>query len=133
MSTASPFSGVFQRALALPANGVIGLVDDLLSMCRHHELQLDWQANRCRVSSFGGDGEESIDVPLRKSVFRAILARLAVLCNERIPDSVSPYGGVGELSVGPNPGTVFRVTFVNTPDEQRLELKSVLPTANGPV
>src|ERR1700681_516582 len=103
MSTASPLSGVLQRALALPANGVIGLVDDLLLVCRDHDLQLDWQSNRCRVHHFEGAGEELFDVPLRKSVFRAILARLAILCNQRNPDSVSPYGGEGELSVGPNP------------------------------
>jgi len=98
------------------------LVDDLLAVCLEHGLQLDWQADRCRVRSFGGGWEESIDVPLRKSVFRAILARVATLCNERIPNSVSPYGGQGELSVGANRPAVFRVTFANTPTEQKLEL-----------
>ena len=62
------------------------------------------------------------DVPLRKSALRAILARVAALCNERTPNSVSPYGGQGELSVGANPAVVFRVRFANTLAEQRLEL-----------
>src|SRR5208282_5382429 len=66
---------------------------------------------------------------LRKSVFRAILARVAVLCNERSPNSVSPYGGQGEVSVGADPAMTFRVEFANTPDEQRLELTRVRPKA----
>ena len=40
---------------------------------------------------------DRIDVPLQKSVVRAALARVAVLCNERIPGSVSPFGGQGRL------------------------------------
>jgi hypothetical protein len=125
MSTASQASEVLRRTLLHPSRGVVGLVDDLLTVCREQGLQLDWQGNRCRVRSVGGDGEEVMDVPLRKSVFRAILARVAVLCNERAPNSVSPYGGRGELSAGTNPPAVFRVTFANTPAEQKLELLAV--------
>ena len=69
--------------------------------------------------------EELIELPLRKSAFRAILARVAVLCNERCPNSVSPYGGQGELLVDTDPATALRVAFVNTPDEQSLELASL--------
>ena len=49
--------------------------------------------------------------------------RLAALCNEQSPGSVSPYGGEGELSIGTNPSAVFRVAFTNTPGEQVLELR----------
>lgn len=127
MNTASEISGVLCRALVHPTRGVIGLVDDLLAMCREQGLQLDWQAHRCRVRSCGGDWEELLDVPLmdnprRKSVFRAILARVAALCNEQTPNSVSPYGGQGELTLGGIPPAVVRVTFANTPEEQKLEL-----------
>jgi hypothetical protein len=66
--------------------------------------------------------QESIEVPLPRSVFRAILARIAALCGERMPNPVSPYGGEGELAIGTNPPTVFQVAFSNTPDEQRLEI-----------
>ena len=66
-----------------------------------------------------------------KSVFRAALARIATLCNERNPNSVSPYGGAGELTVDAGPPLVIRVQFVNTPDEQSLELAAVrLETAH---
>src|SRR5438105_707801 len=105
MSTPSQVSAVFRRILLQPDRGVTGLVDDLLTVCREHGLQLDWQADRCRVRSIGGDWEELVDVLLRKSVFRAILARVAVLCNERTPNSVSPYGGQGKLSIGADPRT----------------------------
>jgi hypothetical protein len=129
MSTASPFSGVLGRVLAQPTGGIVGLVDELLGACREHNLQLDWQADRYRVRSPGGDWDELPEPPLRKSVFRAVLARVAVLCNERKPDSVSPYGGEGEVSVGANPAAVFHVAFVNTPASQRLRLQGAIDPA----
>jgi hypothetical protein len=122
MNTTAQLSGIIRGVLTKPTGGIVGLVDDLLVVCLEHGLQLDWQADRCRFRSFGADWEEVIDVALPKSVFRAILARMAALCNERTPNSVSPYGGQGELSVGENPEAVFRVTFVNTPAAQKLEL-----------
>lgn len=122
MNTTSPFSTVLHQALLQPTRGVVGVVDDLLAACREQGLRLDWQTGLCRVRCLSDNPEGAIDVPLRKSVFRALLARVAVLCNERCPNSVSPYGGEGELSAGPNPGTILRATFVNTPDEQWLEL-----------
>jgi hypothetical protein len=108
--------------LTQPAGGIVGLVDDLLGVCLEHGLQLEWQADRCLFRPPRGDWEELTDVTLRTSVFRAILARVAALCNERAPNSVSPYGEQGELSSGGNPGAVFRVTFLNTPTTQKLEL-----------
>jgi hypothetical protein len=127
MSTASSFSGMFRRALVHPERGVAGLVDDLLALCRDHNLEIDWQVDRYCVGPPGGAWEELLDLPLRKSVFRAILARVATLCNERLPGSVSPYGGQGELLVGPNPSVIFQVSFANTADEQRLELRHAKP------
>lgn len=118
-----------RSALEQPTRGVVGLVDDLLRVCRERGLQLDWQADRCRMRSEGGDWEELTDLPLRKSVFRAILARIAALCNERKPDSVSPYGGQGEISTGPDSPAVFRVAFVNTASEQKLQLMNRSETA----
>jgi len=122
MSTTSHWSVAIRSVLLQPTRGIVGLVDDLLGLCRQHGLEVDWQAGRCCVRSVGGDWHELTDVPLRKSVFRAILARLAVLCNEHRPGSVSPYGGKGEIAVGASPSTVFRVALTNTPAEQRFEL-----------
>jgi hypothetical protein len=134
---------LLRQVLTHPTGGITGLVDDLLMLCFEHHLQLDWQANRFRVRSSGGDWEELLEVPLRKSVFRAVLARVAVLCNERNPNSVSPYGGQGELSIGEGSPAVYRITFANTPGEQKLELTCassvegaecslIRPSAQGP-
>lgn len=122
MNTTSQLAGLLRSALAHPGRGIVGLVDDLLRLCPESGLRLDWQADRCRIRALPDDSEALLDLPLRKSVVRAILARVAALCNERNPRSVSPYGGQGELSVGVNPPAVFRVTFTNTADEHRLEL-----------
>src|SRR5438046_4050369 len=122
MNTMSSFCGALRSAFERPTRGVVGLVDDLLRLCPEQGLRLEWQADRCRVRSLANGSEAVFDRPLRKSVFRAILARVAALCNERSPNSVSPYGGQGELLVGADPPAPFRVTFANTPDEQKLEL-----------
>src|SRR5258708_38171699 len=97
-----------QHALLSPTGGVVGLVDELISICAENALELDWQADCCRARWPGNDQEEQIPTPGRKSVFRAILARIAALCNESRPNSVSPYGGTGELSVAANPKAVLR-------------------------
>ncbi len=131
MNNLSPSPERLQRAFEPTRRGVVGLVDDLLSLCREQGVQLDWQANRCRVRPLGAQPQESTEVPLPKSVFRAILARMAALCNERIPDSVSPYRGEGELSVCTNPPTVFRMAFINTPGKQTLEVRRLTDDNDG--
>lgn len=122
MNATSLHSQAVRDALRHPTRGVVGLVDDLLTVCREQGLQLDWQADRCRVRAEGGEWEEVTDVALRPSVFRAILARVAALCNERTPNSVSPYGGHGELLASAPQPVVFQVSFANTPVEQTLAL-----------
>ncbi len=122
MKTATPFSETLRGAFEHPTRGVVGLVDDLLALCRGRALQLDWHADLCRVRYLESGSEEAIEVPLRLSVFRAILARVAALCNEQHSGSVSPYSGRGDLSVESDPPAIIRVAFVNTADEQKLEL-----------
>jgi hypothetical protein len=114
-----------QKAFRPGARGVVGVVDELLELCRDEGLQFDWQASQCRARPLGADAAESTEVPLPKSAFRAVLARMAALCNEWAPGSVSPYGGEGELLIGTDSPAVFRVAFTNTPDEQRLEVRCV--------
>ena len=111
-------------ALADPGAGVLGLVDELLAVSRQRDLSLAWREGRCLVALAGMGSPDRLDAPLPRSVFRAVLARIAALCNERNPDSVSPYGGRGEVSVGKETSATIRVAFVNTPGEQRLELSS---------
>jgi hypothetical protein len=121
MNTTSQFAEL-RNAFEHPTRGVVGLVDDLLRLCDEQGLHLHWQGDRCHVGSVGGGHDEVFDKPLRKSVFRALVARVAALCNERSPNSVSPYRGQGELSMDTAPPTIFMVRFVNTTDEQKLEL-----------
>ena len=107
------------RALFHPTpSGAVGLVDDLLELCREGNLGLSFRDGHCHVLA----ADQALEIPLPKSVFRALLARVAVLCNERIPNSVTPYGGEGELVVSSNPPAAYHVSFTNTPAEQRLEL-----------
>ena len=98
MNTTSHLSETVRQILLKPAGGVAGLVDELVKVCCAHGLEIDWQVERFRLRCNGGDWESLHDVALRKSVFRAALARIAALCNERSPDSVSAYGGEGELA-----------------------------------
>lgn len=123
MNSPSAFSERLRRAFEPTGRGVVGLVDDLLDLCREQGIQLDWQAGRCRVHPLGAGAQDGIEIPLPKSVFRAILARMAALCNEGSPDPVSPYAGEGEFSVGTDPPMAFHVSFTNTPGEQRLEIR----------
>ena len=122
MNTTSSLAETLRRLLEQPTGGIVGLVEELLMVCKEHALQLDWEAGNCRVRSISGNLEERIEVPFRKSVFRGILARFAALCNESRPDSVSPYGGAGEFSIGTNSSARFRVVIVNTPTTQKLDL-----------
>jgi hypothetical protein len=126
MSSQSTFPERLLKVFQPTSLGVVGLVDDLLSLCRERELQLDWQSQRCLVRTLGSGPQESMELPLQKSVFRAILARMAVLCNEQIPNSVSPYGGEGQVIVASDSRMVFRVVFTNTPSSQSLGIKRVV-------
>jgi hypothetical protein len=112
-------SEAIRGVCAQPGRELVGMVDDLLTVCSEHDLELDWRADCCRVRSRTEDWREVTDLPVRKSSFRGLLARLAALCNERQPGSCSPYGGEGEIAVG---GAVFQLAFTNTPAEQRLQL-----------
>jgi hypothetical protein len=125
MNTPSQALESLRDAVARPTRGVVGLVDDLLKVCQEHGLVVDWQAGLWCVRPLAGGPDAVIDQPPRKSVFRAILARVAAQCNERNPNSVSPYGGQGILSSGPGETALFQASFANTPDEQWLNLRPI--------
>jgi hypothetical protein len=122
MNVLSQIPAQLQRVFE-PTRGVVGLVDELLSLCPEQGLQFEWRANQCRVGSLDSQPDELIDVSLTRSAFRAMLARIAALCNETVPNSVSPYGGKGEISACTETPTMLGVALINTPDEQRLELR----------
>lgn len=153
MSHPSSFSEQFEKVFEPNPRGVVGIVDELLSLCvsaaettdatrGRRLLELDWHDGTCAarflrmtVQEAGVMTAKEVAVastrtaqttrPLSKSVFRAILARFAALCDEYATDSVTPYGGDGVIAVRTNPPTLLRVAFRNTPTEQRLEIHSV--------
>lgn len=123
------FADRVQQAFRPTSRGVVGLVDDLLDLCRVHQLRLRFADGHCSVRRLGTADADSLSVPIPKSVFRAALARVAALCNEGHPGSVTPYHGEGEVAVPPAtspngspPSTCF-VSFTNTPSEQQLEMR----------
>jgi hypothetical protein len=99
-------------------DGVIGITNRLLDMCRQQNLYFEWHEGICRVQTLGADTPESAEIPLQKSVFRAILARISHFCNE-----VSPYGGEGDIVLESDPLTTLSIAFTNTPDVQQIELR----------
>ncbi len=109
------------HAFATPSQGILGLVEELLIASIEQEIRLEWQAGCCYLN-IDADPSERIEVAVQKSVIRAVLARIAVLCNEKVPNSVTPYGGRGELTIDTNHAQVIRVNFINTLEEQSLEL-----------
>jgi hypothetical protein len=125
MKTATALAHALVKAFEPPASGFVGIVDNLLQLCRGGELELTWQSNACHVRIRQGAVEETLDLPLRKAVFRAMLARIAALCNQRQPGCVSPYGGGGEIHLGTDPQEVFSAHFVNTAAKQSLRLTHV--------
>jgi hypothetical protein len=133
MTDSGPLAERLRRAFGPNPRGAVGVVDELLTVCRDHPVQLEWRSGVCCVHSHGATAQEPIELPLPKSVFRAILARFAALCNERAPDSVSPYSGNGELLIGDDTPALFRVAFTNTPDEQRAEVRFVGEQVANPV
>jgi hypothetical protein len=129
MINTPPFSEQVLKAFKPTTRGVVGLVDDLLSLCRSHQLRIDFQDGHCFARSLGMNTQDSLKIPLPKSVFRAVLARFAALCNDNLPKSVTPYRGEAEIVVPElisdpaiKPSTCY-VSFTNTPSEQRLELR----------
>lgn len=124
MSQHPSYSERLRKAFEPGTRGVVGVVDELLALGGNQFLQLEWKDGACHVGS--------VQVPLPKSVFRAVLARLAALCNEHTADSVSPYGGTGKIAVGTDPPKVLRVSFTNTPSEQSATIQRASESGVNP-
>ena len=111
-----------RRAFAPTQDGIVGLTDQLLEASVGSDVKFKRVGNQC-ICHWTVDGEtKEALAPLPPAAFRTILARIAALCNEYSPNAVSPYGGEGLVPVKGPPPAVVRVAFVNTPDEQRLDV-----------
>src|SRR5829696_6788588 len=104
MTTTAEVTTAVRQVITNPACGVVGLVDELLASASGTGCTLNWRADRIRVRLEGGESEELNDLGVRKSIVRAVLARVAKLCNRESTDSVSPYGGQTELSLSDSKG-----------------------------
>jgi hypothetical protein len=129
MIRSTAFAEQIEQVFKPSARGIIGFVDDVLNLCRDHQMRFDFRDGHCAVGRLGTNGADSLDIPLQKSVFRAALARVAALCNAQHPQSVTPYHGEGEIVV-PSPlaadlaaPTKCHVSFTNTAAEQRLVVR----------
>jgi hypothetical protein len=120
MSVALPLQRI-RDIFDQPAGGVVRLVDNLLEVASEHGLRLNVESDATHLQLIDKP-EAVIELPIRASVIRAVLARIAALCNTRLPDSVSPYSGEGELSFGSEQPVLLRAAFSNTASEQWLEL-----------
>jgi hypothetical protein len=122
ISTSAEVTNALREIIVHPTGGVVGLVDALFELCARQGLHLDWRADQVHVRVDGGGWETVTGVAIRKSVFRAVLARVAELCVRHSPGAVSPYGGQAELALPNNEGRLA-VTFTNTSQEQLLQIR----------
>jgi hypothetical protein len=112
-----------RRAFAPTQGGIVGLTDQLLEACVDSDVEFMRVGNRCVCHwTISGETKEAL-MPLPPAAFRTILARVAALCNEYSPNAVTPYRGEGMLTLKGSPPAIVHVAFVNTPDEQRFEVK----------
>jgi small subunit ribosomal protein S1 len=113
-----------RRAFENSEGGIITLVETILEHATAKGIRLDWRDEACQIRASNGNGPIELSVPFRKAVFRAILARIFALCNERDPGKISPYGGEADLENGAH-SRRFHAVFMNTPSEQYLEIRSL--------
>ncbi len=112
-----------RAALANPGDGIVGLVDSLLACCVEDRVHVEFGEDVLCVYFQNCCAKSPVSIP--KPVLRAMIARVAVLCNEQTPNAVSPYGGEGALSVSAKPGALLKAVFANTTDQQHLTLTTL--------
>ncbi len=125
MKTTVSAAEAVKHVLTSSTRSVVELVDDLLALCHSGRVHFQFESGRCFVARDCDSKSEEFNVPLSKSQFRAVLARIAVLCNEASSTSVSPYGGQEIIRLADNQRRAVRVTFANTPDSQSLDIRPV--------
>ncbi len=114
-----------QSAFTPTQHGVVGLTEQVLAACVGRDVAFKRVGDQCVCRWAVAQETQEVAVPLPPAAFRTLLARIAVLCNEHSPGSVTPYGGTGQLGVETRFPAVFQVAFVNTPGKQQLELKTL--------
>ena len=103
-----------RSALNEPEAGIVGLADGIRLAAQDYRLHLEWRDGACEVSSAVSGSAPPVRIETRLAVFRAVLARFAVQCNETRAGSVSPYGGRG--AIRDDRGGLIEIEFRNTPN-----------------
>ena len=124
-----------RQSFSSPADGVPALVDEILAVAAANSLHLTWVEGMSVIRLVQEREATPLTVAVPRSVIRAVLARIATLCNEHEPGQVSPHRGLGLLSAPqsatlPAGPTLLIAEFVNTPDKQSLSLAWQPPDLN---
>ncbi len=131
MTRSQTVEDCLRRAFEPARRGVVGLTEQLLEAFAGGDVEFERVGDRCVCRWDADGGTQETTVPLPPAAFRTILARIAMLCIERSPNSVTPYRGESLLTVDGGTTKVVRVAFVNTPEKQQLNLKSVSEKASA--
>ncbi len=115
-----------------PGDGIVAMVDSLLTNCADYRVEVEFREDIYQGEVLDARGRFTVESSIPKPVLRAIIARVAALCNEQTPHAVSPYGGEGELTVSAKPGALLKAVFVNTTDQQHLTLTTLRTATEVP-
>lgn len=93
MTSSDAVLDCLRRAFQPTPLGVVGLTEQILAVCAGLDIEFERIGDRC-VCRWTTDGNtHESQVPLPAAAFRALLAQIARLCIERVPNSVTPYRG----------------------------------------
>lgn len=101
---------------------VDGVMELLLRLSDEWVIELWWCDNRCMARSANSLQSVDSNIEIPRSVFRAILARVAVLCSLADNTPCSPYQGAGRIDL-PTEGFAVEVSYSNRSAEQWIKLR----------
>src|SRR4051794_32665478 len=103
MNESTPFRERILAAFQAHPQGIAGVTDRLLEACRDRDVIFEQHEDPRRIFCFEEPRREMepIEIVTGRAIFRAILARISVICDPS--DSVSPYGGAGLIAFRTEP------------------------------
>jgi hypothetical protein len=116
-------SDVFDAIIDLfqkPQLGCVAIVDGILKIACKFPLKFEWAEDRCQLQILNSD--QQTKMPIRKSTFRAIIARVATIASEKSFLAFNPSVGDENFSIGADVDIGLAARFENSPDRQMLEL-----------
>lgn len=150
----SEFETAMRDSFSPAQGGIVEMVDHFLAASHGLEVSLEFRDNVCQVTRVVQMPQvklpdftmylsnpqwnqqrssparlkiaaETLQIPVPAAVVRSMLSRIAVLCNRTVPDSVSLYGGTGDVEVVVDKHPMrFHVQFTNTVSDKKLVVSS---------